>query len=270
MVDTLLLCPPKYYQIEYEINPWMDVKNKVIKSKAEEEFEKLVEIYKYLGIKVEQIAPQPGLPDMTYAANHGFVIDNLFIKSNFRFKQRRKEAQFAQEYFSKKNFKIKKLPENISFEGQGDLFFRDGKFFAGYGKRTDKEAVSFLENILGDELICLRVNNPYYYHLDTCFAPLGRGIAVINPASFSKEDIRKIKRNFKKVIETDTKDNKLLCCNLVSVDGAAVIGKGVSRELKKNISSLGWQVVEAEMDEFLKGGGSVKCLTLEYFNSRVN
>lgn len=78
---------------------------------------------------------------------------------------------------------------------------------------------------------------------------------VINPASFSKKDIEKIKKNFKRVIETDAKDNNLMRCNLVSVDGAVVIGRGVSRDLQKAIKDEGWKVREVEMDEFLKGGG---------------
>ena len=46
MVDTVLLCPPTYYQIEYEINPWMDVKRRVNKPRAEEQYENLKEIYR--------------------------------------------------------------------------------------------------------------------------------------------------------------------------------------------------------------------------------
>ena len=267
MADTVLLCPPKYYQIEYEINPWMDVKNRVNQSKAHEQYRKLKEIYKNLGVKVEEIAPGKGLPDMTYAANHGFVIDNIFIKSNFRFPQRRKEAEHSEEFLRKKGFKIKTIPEEISFEGQGDLFYRDGKFYCGWGKRTDRRAIPYLENLLGEKILTFEVNDPYYYHLDTCFAPLGKGIAVVNPASFSRADLEKIKKNFIKVIETDVKDNSVMCCNLVSEDGAVVTGKGISGQLKKEIGDFGWEVIEAEMDEFLKGGGSVKCLTLEWFKS---
>ena len=269
MIDTILLCPPKYYQIEYEINPWMDVKNRVDVNRALEQYENLKSIYKKIGLIVEEIEPQKGLPDMVYAANHGFVIDDIFIKSNFRYKERRKEADFAEEYFTKKDFKIKKLPENISFEGQGDLFYRDNKFFCGYGKRSDKEAIPYLEKILGEKVISIAVNDPYYYHLDTCFAPLGNAIAIINPASFAKDDVIKIRKNFKKVIETGREDNKVLCCNLVSAKGVVIIGRGISNELKKELSSSGFEVIEVPTDEFLKGGGSIKCLTLEYFKSSI-
>ncbi len=316
MISTVLLCPPKYYQIEYEINPWMHVENKVDYKRVQEEFDRLVEIYKKLGLNVLQIDPQPGFPDMVYAANFGFVIDDIFIRSNFRFPQRRKESYFAEEFFHSlragpvakvsqvlasnrsrnkskvsiissslaypsvkqylgvplsrhpiTSFKIQKLPENIFFEGQGDMFYRDGKFFCGYGKRTMKEAIPHLEKILGDKLITIEVNDPYYYHLDTCFSPLGNGRVVIKPTSFKKEDVVKIKKNFKKVIEVGEGDNSFHCCNIVAVGDTVVTGKGVSRVFKSTLQKEGFKIIETPMDEFFKGGGSVKCLTLEFFKS---
>lgn len=267
MISTVLVCPPDYYQIEYEINPWMHKENKVDYRRVEEEFEALVAIYKKLGLNVLSIDPQAGLPDMVYAANFGFVIDDIFVRSNFRYPQRRKEAYFAEEFFKNKKFKVEKLPENIFFEGQGDMFFRDGKFFCGYGKRTMKEAIPYLEKLFGEKFITLEVNDPYYYHMDTCFAPLGGGKAVIKPSSFSKEDVFKIKKNFKKVIEVDDGDNPFYCCNVVAVGDTLVLGKGIGKDIKKTFGKEGFDIIETPMAEFLKGGGAVKCLTLEFFKS---
>ncbi len=299
MSSTVLLCPPKYYQIEYEINPWMHVENKVKKEIVQEEFEKLVAIYKKLGLNVLIIDPQPGLPDMVYAANFGFVIDDIFIRSNFRYPQRRKEAYFAEEFFKTlkagdttggpqkrrsstigervfyggeegqdprmNNFQIKTLPKDIFFEGQGDMFYRDGKIFCGYGKRTMKEAIPHLEKILGEKFITFEVNDPYYYHLDTCFAPIGRGIAVIKPSSFDREDVVKMKKNFKKVIEVGERDNPFYCCNVVAVGDTLILGKGIGIDIKNTFAKAGFEIIETPMTEFLKGGGAVKCLTLEFF-----
>lgn len=245
----------------------MHLENKVKKGKVQEEFERLVEIYKKLGLEVLILPAQPGLLDMVYAANFGFVIDDIFIRSNFRYPQRRKEAYFAEQLFSKKGFKVKTLPEDIFFEGQGDMFYRDGKFFCGYGKRTMKKAIPYLEKILGEKLITFEVNDPYYYHLDTCFAPIGKGIAIIKPSSFKKEDVAKMKKNFKKVIEVGERDNPFYCCNVVAVGDTLILGKGIGIDIKKTFSKACFDVIETPMDEFFKGGGSVKCLTLEFFKS---
>lgn len=271
MISTVLLCPPDHYQIEYEINPWMNMKNIVDKARVYEEFEQLVEIYKKVGLEVIVMDPQPGLPDMVYTANHGFVIDDIFIKANFKFPQRRKESDHTEKLLKGKGYKIKKIPEEVFFEGQGDLFYRDGKFFMGHGKRTMKDAHGHIKKIVGEDVITIEVNDPYYYHLDTCFAPLGKGIAVIKPDSFSKDDVAKIKKNFKKVIEVvEKQENPFMCCNIVAADGVVVAGRGIGKRVKREIEKAGRKVIETPMDEFFKGGGSIKCLTLEFFKSENN
>lgn len=264
MITKVLLSPPTFYDIKYEINAWMHRENKVDKEKCREEFDSLVQAYKRIGLKIEIIKPQKGVPDMVYTANCGFVIDNIFIKSNFKYPQREKESEFAEKYFKDKGFTLKYLPKDVFFEGQGDLFYRDSKFFFGYGKRSNKRSIPYLEEILGQELHTFEVNDPYYYHLDTCFGPLGEGRIVINPLSFSKPDWDKINKLFSHVIETTKKDNQLLCCNLVCQNGAIVIGKGISKDLRKTFEKMGFEVFEVPMGEYLKGGGSVKCVTLEY------
>ena len=264
--STVLLCPPTFYQIEYEINPWMDVHKKADRQKTKDEYHELKKIYQKLGLRVLEIKPQPGLPDMTYVANFGFVMGNTFIKSNFKYPQRRKEAEYAQKYFKDTGFQIVSLPDDVNFECRGDIFYAEGKYYCGWGKRTDKSAINHLARILDAPVIPLQTINPYYYHLDTCFAPLGEGRVVVNPSSFTDDDLCIINKHFDTVIEASTQDNEILCCNLVVVGNTIVVGKGISNELNATFKKHGFETVEVPMKEFRKGGGSVKCLTLEFLS----
>ncbi|MDO8583080.1 MAG: arginine deiminase-related protein [bacterium] len=261
----VLLCPPTFYDIEYEINPWMHVDNKVNKEKVLEEYRNLKSTYQSLGLDVLEIAPVKGLPDMVYAANFGFVKNNLFIKSNFKFPQRQSESIYSKRYFESLGFKIAEMPDDISFEGQGDLLTANGKYFMGYGKRSSLDAKKYLEEFLGSEIIEFKLSDPYFYHLDMSFAPLDKDTVVINKNSFEKEEVGKIYKNFKNVIETGESDNKIFACNLVVVDKNIVVGKGVSGELKNRLEKFGFKIYEVEMNEYRRGGGSIKCLTLEFF-----
>src|SRR6185503_1242345 len=139
-MKKILLCPPAHYDIEYVINPWMDTKNKVNSSKAEDAYTHLKQIYTDLGCEILEIAQKKGLPDMVYAANYGFPQSNLFIKSNYKYDERKDEAEAAKIYFKKLGFEIKELPQDIEFEGQGDLLVAGDKYLLGWVKRTDPEA----------------------------------------------------------------------------------------------------------------------------------
>jgi N-dimethylarginine dimethylaminohydrolase len=261
----LLLCPPTYYDIEYEINPWMHVENKVNQSSVHAEYAALRAAYKNLGLEFSEIDQVDGLPDMVYSANFGFPTETMFIKSNYKYDERKKEADYAAEYFAARDFEVKTLPEDIAFEGQGDLLTVNGNYFFGWGKRSDLEAKPYLEELLGKKMIDFKLVNPFYYHLDTCFAPLNENTVVINPVSFEKEGKKLIYELFPNVIEASTEDNHLIACNLVVADKTIVIAKGISQGLRDDFATHGFSVCEVPMDEYRKGGGSVKCLTLEIY-----
>lgn len=264
-MKKVLLCPPAYYDIEYEINPWMHIKNKVNKNIVFDEYKELKNAYKSLGAEVLEIDPVDGLPDMVYSANLGFPLGSNFVVSNFRYPQRRKESDFARKFFEKLGFKIISLPKEIYFEGQGDLLTINGKYFMGWGKRSSWDAISVLNKQLGIRCIDFELRDPYFYHLDMSLGPLDGKTTLINPHSFTKEGLRKIKNEFQNIIETTEEDNKIMACNLVTIGKTVIIAKGISDKLKSQIKEYGFNILEVPMDEFRKGGGSVKCLTLEFY-----
>src|SRR5438874_8488784 len=57
----ILMCPPDYYGIEYEINPWMSRSRGSTPDKARQQWMALYETLCGLGVAVERMTPQPGL-----------------------------------------------------------------------------------------------------------------------------------------------------------------------------------------------------------------
>ena len=64
-----VMCPPRYFTVEYVINPWMDPTQPVDAEKAMAQWTALAETYQRLGHEVLLVEPQPDLPDMVFAAN---------------------------------------------------------------------------------------------------------------------------------------------------------------------------------------------------------
>ncbi len=258
----ILVCASDYFRIEYVINPWMDVRNNADKSEVLLQYRKLLDTLSRAGVRFRGIAPDPKFPDMVYTANYGFITGKKFIKANFKYEQRRGEATLAENYFRQMGYKVYSLPENIYFEGEGDLLYTGKKYFVGWGKRTMKEVVPYLKEMLEGEVIDLELVDPYYYHLDTCFAPLNEDTVVINPKSFTPVGIEKIHKHFTNVILTSEQDNKVLACNMVVSGKNVVVGEGITKEFKTNLEKFGYTVFETPMSQYIKGGGSVKCCSL--------
>lgn len=264
-MKKVLMCPPTHFDVEYEINPWMHKENRPDKKQAMESYTLIKEKYRELGAEVFEIPQVKGLPDMVYTANFGYLKNSTFIRSNFKFEQRRKEADYA-ERFLEKTFDVDAvaLPEDIYFEGQGDLLTDGERFFFGWGKRSDKKAKPYLEDFLNAPIHDFELVNPYYYHLDTCFAPLSASVVVINPVSFTEAGKKEVYTCFDQVIEASEEDNKVLACNLVHIGKTIIVGAGITTNLKDKLAGLGYNIFEVPMGEYLKGGGSVKCCTFEF------
>lgn len=264
-MKRVLLCPPTHFDVSYEINPWMHMEIQPEAQGTHAAYARLKQKYTELGFEIHEIEQIKGLPDMVYTANVGNLFGDTFIKANFKFGERRKEADYAADYLQKKfGFKVVSLPEDIFYEGQGDVLTDGQRFFFGWGKRSDYKAKAHLEQIMGVELIDFKLVDPFYYHLDTCFAPLTSDIVMINPRSFTEEGIQKIYSVFPTVVETSEEDNKYLACNLVVAGDTIVVGKGITQTTKDKLATLGYNTYEIDMKEYLKGGGSVKCCTFEF------
>lgn len=258
----ILMCPPKYYGIEYEINPWMSRSRGADPSLAKKQWENLYNILeRKLGLKISLLEPQPGVPDLVFTANAGLVSGSVFIPSNFRYPQRQKESPFFRQWFEKQGYEIRPLPENLYFEGEGDALFVGENLFAGYRIRSDIQTHALLGEILQREVLSLELVDSKFYHLDTCFCPLGPEAAAYYPAAFDPYGQRVIKTDVALKLEVSTLEALRFACNAVVVEKKVVLNTGCP-ELKKNLQTLGYEVWETDLSEFIKAGGSAKCLVL--------
>ena len=105
------------------------------------------------------------------------------------------EAPFA-DWFSGAGFEIITVPREDPFEGEGDALFQPGEalLWAGYGVRSALETHSMLGQTFATEVVSLRLVDPRFYHLDTCFAPLPDGHLLYYPAAFDERSRRAIRR----------------------------------------------------------------------------
>src|SRR4051794_11349437 len=133
----ILMCPPDFFGIEYEINPWMSVQVGADASLARQQWEGLHRTLRELGVLVELIEPVAGLPDLVFTANAGLVFRDRFFSARFRFGVRQGESPYFEGWAREHGFTVIPLPVGINFEGAGDALFCGDTLFAGYRFRSD-------------------------------------------------------------------------------------------------------------------------------------
>ena len=258
---AILMCPPDYYGIEYEINPWMSRSRGSSPEKARGQWQRLHDTLVSLGVAVELMTAQPGLPDLVFTANAGLVFFKRFYSSRFRHDVRARETPHFDAWFAAHDFAVERLPEGTYFEGAGDALFCGTTLFAGYRIRSDVRGHQYLGQVLGKQVLPVELVNPYFYHLDTCFCPLAPGEAIWFPGAFDAYGRRVIETHVPKLIEAVDAEAKRFGCNAVVVGKNVVVNAGCEK-LAEDLRSRGYEPIAVELDEFIKSGGSAKCLTL--------
>ncbi len=258
---TILMCPPDYYGIEYEINPWMSRTRGATPERARAQWQRLHDTLVRQGVRVELMTPQKGLPDLVFTANAGLVFYQRFFSSRFRYEVRARETPYFDAWFAEHGFTVEHLPEGTYFEGAGDALFCGPELFAGYRIRSDVRGHQHLGHVLGKRVLPVELVDPYFYHLDTCFCPLAPGEALWFPGAFDAYGRRVIETHVPRLIAATEPEAKRFGCNAVVVGKTVVLNSGCEK-LAGDLRAWGYEAVPVELDEFIKSGGSAKCLTL--------
>jgi N-dimethylarginine dimethylaminohydrolase len=257
----ILMCPPTYYGIEYEINPWMNRQVRSDPALSLAQWRGLHDTLVDLGATIELLDPVPGLPDLVFTANAGLMFRGRFLNSRFRYGVRQGETPHFDRWFRDQGFPVETLPEDMYFEGAGDALFCGETLFAGYRFRSDARCHQWIGEHLGVHVLPMELVDPRYYHLDTCFCPLAPGEAIFFPGAFDDYGREVIRSNIPKLIEVAAEEAVSFSCNAVVVDKHVVLNVGASK-LARDLEAAGYATHPLPLGEFIKAGGSAKCLTL--------
>ncbi len=173
----------------------------------------------------------------------------------------RKETPHYDDWFTAHGYTVQKLPELCVFEGAGDALMLRETVIAGYRYRSDICSHTALAQITGLGVLSLELIDPQYYHLDTCFCPLGDDAAIYYPAAFDSYANQVIEANIPNPIAVTEAEAHRFACNAVVVGKTVVMNAGCP-ELEKELQVRGYTVRAIDLSEFMKAGGSAKCLTL--------
>lgn len=255
-----VMTPPTFFAVDYAINPWMDPATPVDVHRALDQWEALRRTYKELGHTVELMEPVAGLPDMVYAANGGVLVDGRAVVARFAYPQRVAEADAHAEWMSRHGFApIRTRHVN---EGQGDVLLVGRTLLAGHGFRTDIRAHAEIATAVGRPVVSLGLVDPRFYHLDTALAVLDDTTVAFHPPAFDAPSRERLRALFPDAIEVAADDAHAFGLNAVS-DGRNVVLPSAATGFIEQLRAAGFHPVGVDLSELLKGGGSVKCCTLE-------
>ncbi len=257
----ILMCQPDFYGIHYEINPWMSRLRQSDRETAERQWNDLRSALEAAGARISLLPAVEGLPDMVFTANAALIYGDRAVMAHFRHPERQGEVEHDEAWLQTAGFRIEHVPGDLHFEGAGDALFCGDTLFAGYRIRSAARGHQQIGEMLGCRVIPVELIDPYYYHLDTCFCPLSPEAAIYFPPAFDQYGRDALKAHIPRLIEVDQDEALRFACNAVVI-GHTVVTNAGSPQLHADLRACGFEPRQTPLDEFVKAGGSAKCLTL--------
>jgi len=272
MKERFLMCAPRHFEVAYVINPWME--GNIARGSnpaAAAQWKALVALLRRYA-DVDCISAEPGVPDLVFTANAGLVLERKVLLSQFRHAERQPEEVVFSHWFSGHGFEVVTMPQGVYFEGAGDALFdrRLPLLWMGHGHRTDDAAAAVIESRFDLDVVPLQLVNPRFYHLDTCLCPLDGGALLYYPDAFDRASQERIAALVPPElrIAVDAADAAAFACNAVNC-GRHVIVNQASAALAGTLAAHGYQLHQTPLPDFMKAGGSAKCLTLKLSEARL-
>ena len=264
---TYLMCRPDHFTVSYSINPWMHPADPTDTARAVAQWQTLYDAYLELGHEVELIDQAPGLPDMVYTANGGFVIDGRAYIPKFRYAERQPESALFADWFRERGYEV--LEPVHTNEGEGDFLLAGETILAGRGFRSADDSHREIADLFGREVLSLTLVDPRFYHLDTALSVLDPVVApgaeptiAYLPGAFDDASRRVLAERFPNAIRVSDADGSVFGLNSAS-DGENVFLSPRATGFIDQVAERGYTPVTVDLSELLLGGGGIKCCTLE-------
>lgn len=254
------MCRPTHFRVDFKINPWMQI-GSVNQKRAQKQWNELVNLYQKLGVKVEVIEQDKNCPDMVFSTDQAIIYNQKSVLlSRFRYQERRGESSYYAQWYKNNNYHLRRLPKGLYFEGEGETQTWRNKLLIGTGFRTSKKAALKVGEILGKEVVTLKLLDERFYHLDTCLMALNNKVVFYYPKAFSKDSRAKLKKLIPTLIEFKKSDVMNFAANSMVVNSTVVMQIG-NKRLANLVSKHRYQVKSIDLGEFMKAGGGAHCLT---------
>ena len=269
-MPKVLVCPPDYFDVVDQKNPYMTRESAVDHTKARQQWDHLCSVLQQNGCEIETINPVQGLEDMVFAANQVFVGEKdgygkFVVPSHMVHESRQREVPYYVDWCRDHDYQVVELNLGDDFlEGQGDLIWHPdhSRIYAGYGFRSTRGGVEkFSEAMskMGITTVPLHLVDEFCYHLDTCLCPLNNDAALIFPGAFAAESLAKLHKFWKRVHLLTADEAHRFMGNGIVANGS-YITPYVTPQLAAILHQEGLSPVVVSTSEFEKAGGSCFCM----------
>jgi N-dimethylarginine dimethylaminohydrolase len=262
--DTLkrvILCQPQYMTIREVINETQkEFKDEGIHIKrALEQHREFVRTLEANGIEVVLLPYHKKYPEQVFTRDIGFTLGQTIFVAKMAHDVRIGEEDVLKQWLDDEEMSYYNLAED-RIEG-GDVIIDGETIYVGLSNRTHLEAVEHLQGLLIQYDVKAIPFKEKYLHLDCVFNVISPDTALIYRPALTEEDIDLFSSRYQ-LIEVSEDEQFTLGTNVLSIGNKKILSLPINKQVNQNLRNRGFEVIEVDISEIIKSGGSFRCCTL--------
>lgn len=262
VLKKVILCQPQYMTIR-------DVINEVQKhfkeegidvEKAIQQHNEFVETLRKFDIEVFLLPYHRKFPEQVFTRDIGFTLGETIFVADMANSIRSGEEDILKQWLEDENISYYNIM-GLQIEG-GDVIIDRDTIFIGLSNRTKKDAIDHLSDLLNKQFKIIPIDFPKkYLHLDCVFNIVSPETAIIYPEALTEEYIKMLSKRYE-LIEVTEEEQFTLGTNVLSIGNKKILSLPVNKGVNKQLRQRGFDVIEIDISEIIKSGGSFRCCTL--------
>jgi N-dimethylarginine dimethylaminohydrolase len=268
VLKRVILCQPEYMTIREVINETQEhFKDEGIHiDRALEQHNELVSTLRNYDIDVILLPYHKKFPEQVFTRDIGFTLGETIFVADMASDVRKGEEDVLKQWLEDEGISYYNIIGD-QIEG-GDVIIDQDKIYIGLSNRTNQEAINHLQELLNKQFEVITIDfQEKFLHLDCVFNVVSPDLALIYPKALKKEDIERFKSRYE-LIEVSDEEQFTLGTNVLGIGNNRIISLPVNKEVNEQLRKRNFEVIEVDITEIIKSGGSFRCCTLPILRSK--
>ena len=220
---------------------------------AREQHNQYIKALLWLGLNVEVVPADEKYPDCVFIEDTAVIHRNRALITHMGSKYRRGEIEETKKYFQKTHELF--LMKSPALLESGDILVTKNEVYVGISNVTNNLALEYLK-IIFDSYTIIPVPVTKTLHLKSACSYIGKNTILIC------EDLLKTNQfnQFDKIL---VPKEESYACNCIAFNNKVLVPEGAEKTISM-IKNKGFKIKTVPISEFLKGEGSLTCLSIIY------
>jgi N-dimethylarginine dimethylaminohydrolase len=260
-LQKVIVCPPTHMSITEVINETQKhyLEDNIDETLATKQHRNFVQAMIANGVDVYSLPPSEQYPEQVFTRDIGFTLGDTVFVSNMGSNIRSGEENILKSWLDEQQLSYSSFT-GYSVEG-GDIIIDRDIVYIGISGRTSKRTLKHISHSLSEYTVKPIPIDKSYLHLDCVFNVISPTEALVFSPALREEELNFLSKRYK-LIEVSKEEQFTMGTNVLSIGNKKIFSLPCNKQVNEQLRKKGYDVVEIDISEIIKSGGSFRCCTL--------